>query len=189
MRRAFFSVSALLVLPVAGLACSDRPAAELNATESAELTAIEIPQSIRAEHEEIHSTLVAGTRAEGAVGTAVKALAAVLDPHFVREEQIALPPLGLLSSLAAGTSVSDGVLSQALAMSDSLRAELPGMLQEHARIRAAVGALRAAAQTAGATRYEQFAEELALHARTEEEVLYPAAVLVGDIIRSRRQDR
>lgn len=187
MRHAFFSVSALPVFFLATLACSDRAAVELNTTESADLAAIEIPQSIRAEHEEIHSTLVEATRAEGAVGAAARALAAVLDPHFVREEEIALPPLGLLSSLAAGASVSDAVLSQALAMSDSLRSELPGMLQEHVRIRAAVAALRAAAQSAGATPYEQFAEELTLHAQTEEEVLYPAAVLVGDIIRSRRQ--
>jgi hypothetical protein len=28
-------------------------------------------------------------------------------------------------------------------------------------------------------------QQLALHAQTEEEVLYPAAVLVGDIVRAR----
>ena len=33
----------------------------------------------------------------------------------------------------------------------------------------------------------QFAEKLALHAQAEEEVNYPAAVLVGDVIRSGRQ--
>ena len=33
--------------------------------------------------------------------------------------------------------------------------------------------------------HEQFAEELLLHAQSEEEVLYPAAILVGDIIRAR----
>jgi hypothetical protein len=33
------------------------------------------------------------------------------------------------------------------------------------------------------------AEQLALHARTEEEVLYPTAVLVGEIIRGRRQPK
>ena len=33
--------------------------------------------------------------------------------------------------------------------------------------------------------HEQFAERLAAHARTEEEILYPAAILVGDIIRAR----
>lgn len=45
--------------------------------------------------------------------------------------------------------------------------------------------LHSAARAEQATRYEQLAEQLALHAQTEEEVLYPAAVLVGDIIRAR----
>ena len=169
------------------IACNDRPAPEANAAEVPMLATLEIPQSLRVEHEEIHATLVEATGVEGPVGAAAKALAAVLDPHFAREEQIALPPLGLLSSLATQTSVSEAVQSQALAMSDSLRAELPAMLQEHVRIREAVGALRAAAQAAGAAKYEQFAEKLALHAQAEEEVNYPAAVLVGDVIRSRRQ--
>ena len=33
--------------------------------------------------------------------------------------------------------------------------------------------------------YEQFADDLAWRARSEEEVLYPAAILVGDIIGAR----
>jgi hypothetical protein len=54
------------------------------------------------------------------------------------------------------------------------------------RIRAAVGELRAAAESAGAAEQIELADDLALHARTEEEVLYPAALLVGDLLRVRR---
>ncbi len=109
----------------------------------------------------------------------------MLDPHFVREEQIALPPLGLLAPLAAGERLSDSVLSEARGMSDSLRAELPRMLDEYKTIRAAVEKLRSAARAEKSAKFEQFADELALHARTEEEVLYPAAIVVGDLIRAR----
>jgi hypothetical protein len=63
---------------------------------------IAIPQSLQAEHHEIHEALAEATRAPGRVGAAAKELAAVLDPHFARENQIALPPLGLLAPLAAG---------------------------------------------------------------------------------------
>ena len=185
MRLISFALMGALVMLTT--TCDDRPAPEADAAEAPMLATLEIPQSLRIEHEEIHATLVEATGVEGAVGAAAKALAEVLDPHFAREEQIALPPLGLLSPLAAGASVPEAVQSRALAMSDSLRTELPAMLQEHVRIREAVGALRAAAQTAGAVKYEQFAEKLALHAQAEEEVNYPAAVLVGDVIRSRRQ--
>src|SRR6188474_2333313 len=83
--------------------------------------AIHIPTSIWAEHQEIHSALVAATKATGRVGAAAKELAAILHPHFVREEQIALPPLGLLAPLARGTLTPE--MGEVLAMTDSLRAE------------------------------------------------------------------
>jgi hypothetical protein len=151
--------------------------------------AIEIPESIRREHEAIHSALVAATRAPGRVGIAAKTLADVLHPHFVREEEIALPPLGLLAPLAAGETVPETTWSTAAEMTSALRAEMPRMLEEHVRIRAAVAELRAAAEAVRAEAQVDLADELALHARTEEEVLYPAALLLGDLLRARRPQR
>jgi iron-sulfur cluster repair protein YtfE (RIC family) len=148
-------------------------------------SATAIPKSVQLEHHEIHSTLEAAARAPGRVGIAATALAKVLHPHFIREEEIALPPLGSLAPLAAG--VMPAQTAEILAMTDALKQELPRMLEEHRQIRAAVDSLRAAARAEGSTRYEQLADQLALHAQTEEEVLYPAAVLVGDIIRARRE--
>jgi iron-sulfur cluster repair protein YtfE (RIC family) len=148
-----------------------------------------IPASVRAEHEAIHSALVAATKAPGPVGAAANALAKILHPHFEREEQIALPPLGLLAQLSAGAAISDAELAETLTQADTLRQELPRMLAEHARIRAAVDTLRKAAAAAGAEKQQEFAAELALHAQTEEEVLYPAAILVGDVIRARRRNK
>ena len=149
----------------------------------AQKLAFQIPQSLQTEHQAIHSALEEATKAPGRVGAAAKELAAVLGPHFKREDEIALPPLGLLAPLAAGETPAG--LEAALAMTDALRKELPRMLEEHKRIRGATEKLRAAAREAKASVHEQFAEDLALHARTEEEVLYPAAILVGDVIRAR----
>jgi hypothetical protein len=154
------------------------------ATEATATQTIEIPESIRREHEAIHTALAEATRAPGRVGAAAKALAEALHPHFEREEQIALPPLGLLAQLAAGEPVPDAVSSEALRMTSALRAEMPQMLEEHVRIRAAVTELHAAARAEGAAAHQELAEQLALHAQTEEEVLYPAAMLVGDLIRA-----
>jgi iron-sulfur cluster repair protein YtfE (RIC family) len=150
---------------------------------------MEIPESIQREHEAIHSALVDATQAPGRVGAAAKTLAAVLDPHFVREEEIALPPLGLLAALAAGTPLPEATLAAAAEMTGTLRAEMPQMLEEHAKIRSAVSELRAAARAERAVAQEDLADALALHAQTEEEVLYPAALLVGDLLRARRQPR
>jgi hypothetical protein len=66
-----------------------------------------------------------------------------------------------------------------LPLTEALERELPQMLREHGAIRAAVGRLRSAAEAAGQSDYVRFSDELAAHARQEEEILYPAAVLVG----------
>ena len=139
--------------------------------------AFEIPASMRAEHEEIHAALERATQASGRVGEAARALAKVLHPHFVREEQIALPPLGLLAPLARGEFTE--AMLDVLPMTDSLRTEQPHMLEEHVTIRAAT-------ETLGeATAVTRLAEQLALHAKSEEEMFYPAAALVGDVVRAR----
>jgi hypothetical protein len=158
-------------------------AARTGVPEDSMTTTIPIPRSVEAEHQEIHAALEAAIKAPGRVGAAARELAEVLHPHFVREEQIALPPLGLLAPLAGGVRPAEA--AAALAMADSLRRELPGMLQEHGRIRAAVEALRAAAEAERNPPAARLAEQLALHAQTEEEVLYPAAILVGEVIRAR----
>ena len=146
-------------------------------------TQLRIPESIRAEHEEIHAELERITRMPGDIGAAARTLAAVLHPHFVREEQIALPPLGLLAPLARGDAATG--MRGVLPMTDSLRAELPRMLEEHRAIRTATFRLRDAALTVRDEAVKSFAEKLALHARSEEEIFYPAAVLVGDLVRAR----
>ena len=143
----------------------------------------DIPASMRAEHEEIHGALERATQGPGRVGEAARALAKVLHPHFVREEQIALPPLGLLAPLARGEFTE--AMLDVLPMTDALRAELPQMLEEHVAIRAATQTLGDVARAERDTPVMRLAEQLALHATSEEEMFYPAAVLVGDIVRAR----
>jgi iron-sulfur cluster repair protein YtfE (RIC family) len=142
-----------------------------------------IPKSLEVEHQDIHTRLVDATKASGPVGVAAKALAEVLHPHFVREEQIALPPLGLLAPLAARHPIDEGVARAMIEMTATLEKEMPAMLTEHRQIRAAVARLRAAAVETGLSAHVQLADDLALHAQSEEEVLYPAAILVGDLLR------
>ena len=147
---------------------------------------IAIPASIKAEHEEIHAALVTATKAPGRVGEAARSLAAVLHPHFVREEEIALPPLALLAPLARGDSSPD--MRAVLPMTDALRAELPRMLEEHVAIHAATARLGEIAREEGNAAVTKLAETLALHASSEEEVFYPAAILVGELVRRRLGD-
>jgi hypothetical protein len=61
-----------------------------------------IPKPLKEEHDELHEELVRATKQPGAVGEAARQGARLLHPHFVAEEEYALPPLGLLSSVAQG---------------------------------------------------------------------------------------
>jgi hypothetical protein len=147
---------------------------------------VRIPDSIRAEHERIHVALVSAGQAPGRVGAAARELARVLHPHFEREEQIALPPLGLLVPLAAGEFSPE--MQSVLPMTDALRDELQQILREHADISVATRRLEQVAVEAGQPDVERLARELSSHAKSEEEVFYPAAILVGEVVRARAED-
>ena len=57
------------------------------------------------------------------------------------------------------------------------------MLREHQAVVAALAQLAAAAEKEKLPEHARFAEKLALHAKTEEDVLYPAAILVGEYLK------
>lgn len=138
---------------------------------------LQTPRSIATEHRELHEVLARAAAEGGEIGAAAGELERALAPHFKREEEIATPPLGLLPALAQGDASAE--MRSVLPMTDALEQELPQMLQEHEVIRKAVTQFRATALREGLQDYVRFADNLAAHARQEEEILYPAAILVG----------
>jgi hypothetical protein len=143
---------------------------------------IKIPASLKIEHEELHGELSALTRAPGRVGEAARNVAALLHPHFVKEEEYALPPLGLLAVVAQGKVTP--AMRPVLAMTDRLKKELPEMLAEHRTVVAALEKLAEAGKAEKRDDAQRFAEKLRLHAETEEQVLYAAAILVGEYVKA-----
>lgn len=137
----------------------------------------EIPGSLKAEHKELHETLAKYTKLPGKTGTAAREVAKLLHPHFIKEEAYALPPLGLLADLAKGKTTSNS--KEAIALSDKLKNDFTEMLSEHQQIVTALQELYQAAKDERHPDVMHFTESLKLHAQTEEEVLYPAAILVG----------
>jgi len=146
---------------------------------------LKTPQSISAEHEELHAELAKAIKAGGATGKAARGVSCVLHPHFLKEEEYALPPLGLLPALASGTALPEA--AAAVEMAGRLRADLGQMLQEHKEIALALDALTEAAKKEDEEEVVRFAEKLTLHARMEEDVLYPASILIGEYLKLKRQ--
>ncbi len=142
---------------------------------------LEIPKSLRVEHEELHEELVNATKVTGKVGEAAKAVAKVLHPHFEKEEEYALPPLGLLPLLVEGKITPE--MKDVFKMTDRLKADLRQMLEEHKAIVAALSNLSNIAGKEKKMEQTRFAEKLMLHAQNEEEILYPTAILIGEYLK------
>jgi hypothetical protein len=161
---------------------ADAPRRKASAEEN--MTKVVVPPAVKAEHDELHAELAAATKLPGAVGAAAREVAKLLHPHFIKEEEFALPPLGLLMTIARGETVAGVPGNEAVvAMADRLKQELPEMLAEHAAILDALGRLATTARAEGDENRVRFAEKLAAHARIEEAVMYPAAILVGALVR------
>ena len=143
----------------------------------------EIPNPMKIEHDELHADLVKATKAGGQTAEAAKIVAKVLHSHFVKEEEYALPPLGLLTALSEGRF--EPGMAEVLKMTDKLEAELPTMLSEHKDIVAALEKLIEAAKTENRPDVVHFAEKLMLHAQAEEQVSYPTSLLIGHYVKSK----
>jgi hypothetical protein len=142
-----------------------------------------IPQTLESEHEELHEELARAMKAGGRTAEAARAVMKVLQPHMAREQAFVLPALALLGPLAAGRFSPD--MAPVVAKTESLRAEMPRMLAEHTRIVVALQHLIQAATDEQQTGCTRFAQKLIGHAQGEEEILYPAAILVGEYLKLR----
>lgn len=146
-----------------------------------------IPKSVENEHHEIHAELKMALNEKGETGKAAEEVEKLLSKHFEKEEKYAMPPLGYLQELSQGKV--DSKMKDMISASGKLKEELPEMLSEHKSILAALEKLEAAARKEKKGDVLKFVDKLKNHALTEEEVLYPAAILVGDYINLKLQKK
>jgi iron-sulfur cluster repair protein YtfE (RIC family) len=143
----------------------------------------QVPKSLKHEHEVLLLELVEATMEPGAVGEAAKEVSKVLYPHFMKEEEYAMPPLGILGMNAEGKPFPK--MERIIAMAARLKAELGKMHEEHKTIVTLLHTLSYAATKANKPRYTRFYEKFVLHVQVEEEVLYPAAIMIGEYLKTK----
>jgi hypothetical protein len=156
-------------------------AAQQHAERKGRQAMFEIPAALKVEHEKLHGDLSAATKLPGKTGQAAKQVAAVLHEHFVSEEEFAMPPLALLAPIAEGRVTPE--MRSVIALTDRLKGDMSRMLSEHKAIVQALEELGRAAKAEGHPEVNRFVEELTAHAQTEEQVLYPAAIAVGEYLK------
>jgi hypothetical protein len=143
------------------------------------------PPSLRREHEELHADLGRASKMPGRLGETAREVARIMHPHFLREDEYAIPPLSLLPRLAKGQMTPD--MADVLPLVERLKEEMPLMIEEHRAILGAVREFAKAAEAEGDEQCIRFAADLIVHAQLEEEVLYPAAILVGAYVKAKQQ--
>ena len=140
--------------------------------------ALQIPASLKSGHDALQATLNRAAREPGRTGEAARRVAKILDGHMLREEKFALRPLGLLKALGQGEAPEG--LDEAVRLVQGLKREMAQMLDEHRHIAELLRLLAREARAEGRPEYVALAADLLAHAQVEEEVLYPAALLIGE---------
>lgn len=142
------------------------------------------PEALLSEHQGLLETLEYAKSRRGSVGETAGALHAALSMHMEREESV-LSVLGSLEELAAGQwpGNPEAILEQV----DLVEHDLRQMHKEHDLIATLVRQLRGAANREGEEDVARLCDDLDRHAAVEEQVLYPAALIVGRYLRLRDQ--
>ena len=141
------------------------------------MPSLQVPESLTEEHHELFHELRELASEKNETGEAVRDLLAVLEPHFEKEEESAMPLLGALGLLSEGRALPNP--AEAMSLHAKFSSDHLHMLKEHSQIKELVERARATALKDGKAHVAAVMDELEHHAKIEEEVLYPAALLVG----------
>ena len=147
---------------------------------------LKTPTQLMLMHQALHADINDASRLGGRTGLAAKLVARLIQPHYAKEEEFALPPLGLLPALAEGTV--EPQMAAAVTLAKRLHEQLPDLLAERHAIVAALAELMAAAEAEGHAELVGRAERLMLHEETEEQVSYPTVILIGKYLQLRLKD-
>ncbi len=142
---------------------------------------LNIPDALRLAHDEARAELVRATTEGGRIAEAAKRLAQLCLPHFEWEEKTVFPILGLLPELTRG-DVRPGMV-EVLPMIADFSARQDALGNQHQLILSAVETLLLAAHREKKREFAEFAYNLRVHERIEDEVTYPTVLLIGQYLR------
>lgn len=139
------------------------------------------PASLEEEHKEIHEKLEKIVSSSGDTANMAKQVQSIMQPHFEKEEQLSIPVLGALQPYVNGT-LTEETRNQVIKISQQFKQEYPSMLEEHKQIVAALDNLENIAMKDNRQDVISFIAELKSHAMNEEQVTYPATIVVGELL-------
>ena len=141
------------------------------------------PKSLQLSHDEVRAGFVRATMGGGPIAAAAKRLAKISLPHFDGEEKFVFPVLGLLPDLKNGFVQQE--MADLLPLIADFRTRFDSLEKQHESIRSAIENLLEASHRSNNREVAKFAYNLRIHERIEDEVIFPAVMLIGNYLRER----
>ncbi len=141
----------------------------------------EVPSSIKKTHVSLLEQIHKMTLYKDSSGRVALKLEELMQHHFKEEEDFILPSLGLLPLLANGQI--PGQSKDVILLSENVKSLLNHLSAEHQLIEAFIKELKQAADKEKLPEIIEFQKEVQKHASSEEEVFFPAAILIGEYLK------
>jgi hypothetical protein len=139
---------------------------------------LNVPNALRLGHNEARAQLVRATMASGhRVPRAAGRVAELCLPHFEHEEKKVFPILALLPYLERGDLRPE--MMDAMPLITAFRENHETINANHHSLLAAIEELLRAAHKDKNREFVEFAYNLRVHERVEDEVIYPTVILIG----------
>lgn len=172
----YFVYSLMLVLMFTQCGPGEEPRTSLPVTAQSP-----IPESIKEEHAYLLSKVKDLSLLNDSTGRAAKRLLEVMQHHFSEEEEYVLPPLVLLPVLTNDSIPANA--QDVIVMTDKLKSQSSHLDAEHQMIKALLDEVAEAAVNDNHPEVAGLQRELINHAMTEEEIIFPSALLVGEYLK------
>jgi len=158
-------------------------AGPLAVTAASAQSGLQVPQSIRLQHELIVNRLASLAKKKGPVGAAAQKAMQTVKEHYAKEEQFVLPALALLPRLAKGEVSKD--MEPAIVMADKTKAALADLQNDHIQITSLMNEVIEVARKHRSEELMRLATRIANQSLNDIEVAQPAAIFIGEYLRQR----
>jgi hemerythrin superfamily protein len=145
---------------------------------------LNVPAALLRAHDSARAELVRATMEGGRIAEAATRVAQLCLPHFEHEERSIFPVLALLPHLERGDVEPD--MMDILPLISDFSARHHALNDHHQTILTAIEELLQAAHKEKNREFAEFAYNMRVHETVEDEVIYPAVILVGKYLREKR---
>ena len=142
-----------------------------------------VPDALMRSHDEMRAELVQATMEGGRIAKAAKRVAQLCLPHFEHEEKHVFPVLALLPYLERGILLAEMV--DVMPLISNFAAKHDAITDHHQLILAATEELLQVANKEKTREFTEFAYNLRVHEKIEDEVIYPTVILIGKYLQEK----